>query len=389
VHKFAKHAIESAKAEAHTATLTLLLIPASTEFKNPGYLKLIRANPAYCKPVMRVPASKLCMETQPKYMLNTSQQAKPTGGMLLVEIGNQAGFEQYSTARTDHAHTAFLADVLQALNSALPAPARINAAAVRTYCTRAQAILNNNNIPQQRTRAAAKVRKLLADTSTSICNTSTVPTPLPPQYVNVQFPLKYNWRQLAYTDGSYIDPKHIDKDEAAPASQPQASQNPADDTNSQPAELEQCKKVPRIGAAVYIPPQQPNSTTGEKEVACLPSNEEYPYDDTIYRAELAAAWKAIAMQCTHIATDSLAALFQIHKIVTKPQDIHLRFHRHAAMLQQIASAVASSGQPIHIYKVKSHIGVPGNEYVDEIATSVAKVRPHATCRATRPATKHT
>jgi hypothetical protein len=206
VHKFVKHAIESAKAEAHTATLTLLLIPASTEFKNPGYLKLMRANSAYCKPVMRIPASKLCMETQPKYMLNTSQQAKPTGDMLLVEIGNQAGFEQYSTARTDHAHTAFLADVLQALNSALPAPARINAAAVRTYCTRAQAILNNNNMPQQRTRAAAKVRKLPADTSTRICNTSTVPTPLPPQYVNVQFPLKYNWRQLAYTDGSYIDP---------------------------------------------------------------------------------------------------------------------------------------------------------------------------------------
>jgi ribonuclease HI len=123
---------------------------------------------------------------------------------------------------------------------------------------------------------------------------------------------------------------------------------------------------------VYIPPQQPNITTGEKEVACLPSNEEYPYDDTINRAELAAAWKAIAMQCTHIATNSLAAPFQIHKIVTKPQDIRLGFHRHAALLQQIASAVASSGQPIHIYKVKSHIGIPGNEHADEIATSVAK-----------------
>jgi hypothetical protein len=46
VHKFVKHAIESAKAAAHTATLTLLLIPASTELKNPGYMKLIRANTA-------------------------------------------------------------------------------------------------------------------------------------------------------------------------------------------------------------------------------------------------------------------------------------------------------------------------------------------------------
>jgi hypothetical protein len=103
VHKFVKHAIESAKAAAHTATLTLLMITASTEFKNPGYFKLIRANSAYCKPVMRIPASKLRMEMQPKYMLNTSRQTKPTGDMLLVEIGNQAGFEQYATARTDHA----------------------------------------------------------------------------------------------------------------------------------------------------------------------------------------------------------------------------------------------------------------------------------------------
>jgi hypothetical protein len=197
-------------------------------------------------------ASKLRIETQPKYMLNTSQQVKPAGDMLLVEIGNQAGFKQYSTARTDHAHTAFLAAVLQALNSNLPAPAHINAAAVRTYCSRANTILDNNSTPQQRTRAAAKVRKLPADTSMRICNTSTA-TPLLPQYTTAQLPLKYNWRHLAYTDGSYIDPKRTENEEATPASQPPASQNPAADTNSQPAELEQCEKVPRIGAAVPNP----------------------------------------------------------------------------------------------------------------------------------------
>jgi hypothetical protein len=38
--------------------------------------------------------------------------------------------------------------------------------------------------------------------------------------------------------------------------------------------------------SVYIPPQQPNSNIGEKEVACLPGDEAYPYDDTINRAEV-------------------------------------------------------------------------------------------------------
>jgi hypothetical protein len=151
--------------------------------------------------------------------------------------------------------------------------------------------------------------------------------------MQVQLPLKYNWRHFAYTDGSYIDPKHTGTQDDTLASQPPASSSPEEDTSGQPAELPQRKKVPRIGAAVYVPPQQPSASTGEKQMACLPSNEEYPYDDTINRAELAAAYKAIAMRCAHIATDSLAALYQIHKIVTRPQDIHLGFHRHAALLQ--------------------------------------------------------
>ena len=130
--------------------------------------------------------------------------------------------------------------------------------------------------------------------------------------------------------------------------------------------------VPRIGAAVYIPAPRPGTTTEEREVACLPSDEAYPYDDTINRAELAAAYKAITMRCRHIATDSLAAIYQIHRMVTRPQDICLGFHRHAALLQQIVSPIAAGGRPIHLYKVKSHIGIPGNEHADEIATSVAK-----------------
>jgi hypothetical protein len=123
VHKFVKHAIESAKAATHTATLTLLLIPASTEFKNPGYIKLIRANTAYCKPLMRIPATKLCMMSQPKYMLNTSRPVKPLGDVLLLEIGNQAVFDTYSTARTDQTRADFLIAVLQALKLTLPVPA--------------------------------------------------------------------------------------------------------------------------------------------------------------------------------------------------------------------------------------------------------------------------
>jgi hypothetical protein len=147
------------------------------------------------------------MESQPKYMLNTSRPVKPAGDMLLLEIGNQAGFDTYSTARTDQTRADFLKAVLKALNSTLPVPARVNTANIRAYCARATAILDNNSTPQQRTRAAAKVRKLPVDTSVQICNTPAAQATLPPHYLTVQFPLRYNWRQLAYTDGSFIEPK--------------------------------------------------------------------------------------------------------------------------------------------------------------------------------------
>jgi hypothetical protein len=96
---------------------------------------------------MRIPATKLCMESQPKYMLNTSRPVKPAGDMLLVELGNQAGFDTYSTTRTYQTRADFLKAVLQALNSNLPVPARVTA----TIRARATAILDNYNTPQQRT----------------------------------------------------------------------------------------------------------------------------------------------------------------------------------------------------------------------------------------------
>jgi hypothetical protein len=54
----------------------------------------------------------------------------------------------------------------------------------------------------------------------------------------------------------------------------------------------------------------------------------------------------------------------------RPQDI--KEHRHYALLQDIAKAIEAAPSAIHIYKVKSHIGIVGNERADEIATAVAK-----------------
>jgi len=62
-------------------------------------------------------------------------------------------------------------------------------------------------------------------------------------------------------------------------------------------------------------------------------------------------------------------MYQIKKAVYKPQDI--QEHRHVSLLQDIANTIQQNGRTIHIYKVKSHIGIIGNERADSYATSVA------------------
>jgi ribonuclease HI len=366
VHTYVRHAIESAKAEGDLPVMTVLLIPALAASRNPGYLQLLRANTEFCKLIMRIPAAKFRLEVQPEYMLNTSTWVKPPCDMLIIEVANRQGFERHSVTRTDDIHTLFTSRTRQALNTHLAAEHAVTESAILQYCHRAELLLGRAPTPQQRTRAAAKIRKLPQDCSPE---PQPVSKPHSTTYTPQTHPLKYNWRQMAYTDGSYIEskPKSHKPENGQSEATPETSQHPEAGQTKKAA-----RKIPLIGAAVFIPTPQPGSIMEDQEIACLPSEEAYPYDDTINRAELAAAWKAISMGCSHIATDSLAVMYQIHKMVNRPHDIHLSFHRHAALLQRVIGAIAAAGQPIHVYKVKSHIGIPSNERADEIATSVAK-----------------
>jgi ribonuclease HI len=109
--------------------------------------------------------------------------------------------------------------------------------------------------------------------------------------------------------------------------------------------------------------------TPAQEIAILPKGPN-PQQNTINRAELAAIPIAIQMGATNIATDSLASMYQIRKAVRRPQD--LLDHQHNALLNSIADCILRSSQPIHLYKVKGHANIIGNEMADEIAKAAAK-----------------
>jgi ribonuclease HI len=116
-------------------------------------------------------------------------------------------------------------------------------------------------------------------------------------------------------------------------------------------------------------------------IDCLQKNQANSMScvNTISRAELAAIHVAVTEAgplairpdgTMHIATDSLGSIFGIRKAIDRPQDI--REHRHLHLLEGIAEAVQASPGVVHIWKVKSHIGIAGNEVADAAAVAVAR-----------------
>ena len=92
--------------------------------------------------------------------------------------------------------------------------------------------------------------------------------------------------------------------------------------------------------------------------------------NTISRAELAAKAAAVIIHgYSHVATDSLTSLHQIKKQLSHP-DLH-RHHIQGDVLQSIAKAIRQSPSPVHIFKVKSHAGIIGNEHADALAKKSA------------------
>jgi ribonuclease HI len=151
--------------------------------------------------------------------------------------------------------------------------------------------------------------------------------------------------------------------------------------------VEGVQDAPGIGAAVHFPDTTDDEYgPGETiSVDCaIPNDPEDPdkeYVNTIARAELCAIRTALkvagpragnAAVDIHIATDSLSSIYAIQKVISRPQD--LQEHRHLQLLQDICKTIASlkGTARVHIWKVKSHTGILGNERADRAAVAVAR-----------------
>jgi ribonuclease HI len=160
----------------------------------------------------------------------------------------------------------------------------------------------------------------------------------------------------------------------------------------------------KLGSAIYIPAARAaggqagggdaandaNASSGTMHGAQLIGGTCYSYQsagsgptNTINRAELIGIWQALQTPgVTAVATDSACALSQIYKCIMYPGT--LLEHKHRDLLYDIKRLIAARPGLVSLYKVKSHIGIVGNEMADYNAKMAASGSPShgsITCHA--------
>jgi ribonuclease HI len=160
-----------------------------------------------------------------------------------------------------------------------------------------------------------------------------------PEHLN-RLPLRWDWRAMAYADGSAKDNF--------------------------------------CGAGLWLPPDAvpdgPHGPAAAARTLTIDPAGEGP-TNTITRAELSAIWAALKQGATTIASDSACALWLLQRAVRDPNSLRKnRLHRPLvlAILAQLQAAPA----PVQLIKVKAHTGVVGNELADQ-AAAVARANVEA------------
>ena len=285
----------------------------------------------------------------------------PRWDVNIIVTGNAKGFEAHLPYWESGYMTRFLQTLQDAINQSLPDDKEIQDISMYykppssnappstshqpTLLTPRQ--LSKMGYPKQ-TKSSESLRDdsatsqdppAMVDASTTLDDLETqLATALP-----TAPPLRYNWKNYVDTDGSNKQTSH----------------------KASPIDAE-CD-APGIGAGVYFPPQAANEDD-ERGVPIVPAGDSHP-QNTINRAELVGILAALRHGAHMIATDSLSSMYQIKKMLRRPQD--LLNHQHCELVKEIVTEIVNRGLRTTLHKVKGHASIIGIEKADAIAKAAA------------------
>jgi exonuclease III/ribonuclease HI len=355
--KAMRWAVHSALSGGTAPVLTLLIHPAWDERSRTAYIKWLKHCPTVTQELLRIPR-RYFKFTKPTHWEDAQQLAgHPRWDVSLVLVANAAGFEHFCKVRTPEGRRTFCEQLAMALNT-LQLQQRATATTVDSWWKLENSWRPNEAEARASLRRCAEplgmgcpkaLRKAKRDGSAEVQWNEAMAVLPTHEQLRGMYPatqeLLLDWRKLAYTDGSRTEVQEPNSNE----------------------------ETIHTGAAVYIPDEDGSGTEG-KTVKIKPGPP--GYTNTINRAELVAIAEGLQMGRTMIATDSLGSMRNIWRVVTSPQD--LREHKHRDLLIHIRDLLQGVDGVVHLYKVKSHTGVVGNELAD-LGAKAAQQSAHKEC----------
>jgi ribonuclease HI len=337
VNNSVRLALADALASTKQPVMTVHVVPVwETDGQLPAYMRWCKELPGNCRLLFVLPKSKLRVYIGGGGQ--EQQQEQPKWDLAVMATGNEAGMATHLDWDNPGRRMEVLERMAEAMNLHLPARqppveaaeldrlamALLQRTAAVAGRTQQQSVKWIRNWAQKKCgRPSRRVVGHMEPTAALVHADHTAQTlqNLRSTYDSTA-PLRFDWRAMTYTDGSLRGGAHSGL---------------------------------VMGAGVYCPAED---TRVVLDMRALP-------DPSINAAELAAIHHAIQQGAKEIATDSLTSMYQLHRQLHRPQD-H-QYHQHRRLLEHIVNDIKQSEQPIHIFKVKSHTGVIGNEVADTLA----------------------
>jgi ribonuclease HI len=329
---------------------TLLALPRNSKgTNNPAYRKWLEACPTHCTHLATISCKDGPVWMEEGWRHAVESPPTPSWNLDLILVWNASAQAKLTLNRDLTAHS-LLFDIQHALDPRVGEDttlADLLDTQRRTRAANQTLVKQLTTCPDTSCQGATQAldgillkapRRFEGKPRDSELSLATRPPPTVPRSILMKkfrpSPLLYDWRRIAYTDGSLIKVRN-----------------------------EEGKATTAMGAGLYIPSRE--GTDKQSRFTIDPAGT--GPTNTINRAELAGIWGAIQQGETVIATDSACSIAQLQTALLNP--MRHRNHKHSEVLQSIISLVRDR-PPSHtltILKVKAHNELVGNEIADLVA----------------------